>query len=69
MTGNHETLTPGLFRLLDAMTPDLKPYRVHLWGDGPTAHIFAESFKDARQRVLEMNPSAKIVGISEGEPS
>ena len=58
--------TADLLRLHDRLkdSAKLRLFFVHLW---PTsrAHIYASSAQDARQRVLEMNPNARITGITD----
>lgn len=58
--------TADLLRLHDALRDSLglRLFHVHLWPNS-RAHIYAESARDARQRVLEMNPNARITGITD----
>jgi hypothetical protein len=59
--------TAGILLMLDSLERARGPklFRLKLWGTNQEPRVAAYSFADARLRVLEIDPSARICGIVE----
>lgn len=60
--------TADLFGILDALAPYGSPrvFRVRLWGQRHTSTVVAWSVSDARRRIEEIDPKARVASIVEG---